>query len=71
MKYVVLAALILATMAFDAASPTFAQANGARNCPHGGYCPPGTCAKFNSGRERGGGSYACNVKNCSAANCMH
>ena len=69
MKYLVLAGLILATTVCETALP--ASAIAARVCPHGGYCPPGTCAQFNSGRIRGGGSYACNVKNCSAANCMH
>ena len=69
MKYLILAGLILATMMAEAAAPTTAIA--ARVCPHGGYCPPGTCAQFNSGRTAGGGSYACNIKNCSAANCMH
>jgi hypothetical protein len=70
MKYLILAGLILATMLSETAIPT--AANAARVCPHGGYCPPGTCAKFSGGRYFGhGASYACNVKNCSAANCMH
>ena len=69
MKYLVLAGLVLATIMAEAAIPANAVAT--RVCPHGGYCPPGTCAQFNSGRTSGGGSYACNVKNCSAANCMH
>jgi hypothetical protein len=68
-KYLILTGMILATLISEAAIPT--AANAARVCPNGGYCPPGTCAQFNSGRTRGGGSYACNVKNCSAANCMH
>jgi hypothetical protein len=69
MKYLVLAGLVLATVISEAALSTSAIA--ARVCPRGGYCPPGTCTQFNSGRTAGGGSYACNVKNCSAANCMH
>jgi hypothetical protein len=32
------------------------------NCPKGGMCPAGQCAKD-------GGPRACNVDNCSAANC--
>jgi hypothetical protein len=59
-KYVGLAALaavfvILVDVSISAAAP--------RYCPNGGYCPTGTCAQFNGVR------YACNVKNCSAANC--
>jgi hypothetical protein len=68
-KYLILAIIIFASMIVEAAIPT--TANAARVCPNGGYCPPGTCAQFNGGRIRGGGSYACNVKNCSAKNCMH
>jgi hypothetical protein len=47
---------------------TWQIASAARSCPYGGYCPAGTCAQFNpsSGQNR---QYACNVKNCSAANC--
>ncbi len=44
-------------------STTLAEANRATRCPHGGYCPPGTCAKFRSTK------WACNTANCSAANC--
>jgi hypothetical protein len=69
MKYLVLAGLILAMTICESALQAYAI--GARVCLHGGYCPPGTCAQFNGGRTHGGGSYACNVKNCSAANCMH
>ena len=43
--------------------PALAQQNGTRqNNSSGGYCPAGTCGK-------GGGSFANNMKNCSAANC--
>ena len=58
---VVLGAVVLA-------NSSMAPANAAmRRCPHGGYCLPGTCVKFNPGAARL--QYACNVKNCSAANC--
>ena len=68
MKYLVLSTLILAIVTVEAAVPTSAVA--ARVCPNGGYCPAGTCAKFSGIRFYGhGASYACNVKNCSAANC--
>ena len=34
----------------------------AQNCPNSGECPKGSCALS-------GGTYACNVKNCSPNNC--
>jgi hypothetical protein len=63
MKYFIFAGWLLAALAFDAGLSS--SDAGLRNCPHGGYCPPGSCAKFNGVR------YACNVKNCSPKNCLH
>ena len=66
MRYQILASLLLG--ALMAAISFTAPANAAmRRCPHGGYCPPGTCVKFNPAAARL--QYACNVRNCSAANC--
>jgi hypothetical protein len=62
MKYLLLAAALAAATLIEVAGSVPAAA--ARYCPHGGYCPPGTCTKFN------GGKYACHVKNCSANNCL-
>lgn len=61
MKCVALIAVL-----FVVATANMANAQTTRKCPHGGnYCPPGTCAKFDHG------PIACNLKNCSAANCIH
>jgi hypothetical protein len=65
MKYLVRASLMLATFTLIIINAPSAEAR--RPCPHGGYCPPGTCVKFNPAAVRL--QYACNVKNCSAANC--
>ena len=50
---------------------TAGEAQAARVCPNGGYCPPGTCPQFNGGATQDNRRYACNVKNCSAKNCRH
>lgn len=68
MRYLILASVFLGT--FMVAIGATAPANAAmRRCMHGGYCPPGTCVKFNPSGVRL--QYACNVRNCSAANCQH
>ena len=64
MKYVVLASLALATFTLVVINAPSAEAR--RYCPLAGYCPPGTCVKFNP-RKRV--QHACVAANCSAANC--
>jgi hypothetical protein len=64
MKSLTLASLLLATLFVEAATTTPVQAR--RYCPYGGYCPSGTCNKFNPAHRV---QYACNVASCSAANC--
>lgn len=64
MKYLVLASLVLATFALVIVNAPSAEAR--RYCPLGGYCPPGTCVKFNPHKRV---QYACVAANCSAANC--
>lgn len=64
MKYLVLASLALATFTLVVINAPSAQAR--RYCPLGGYCPPGTCVKFNPHKRV---QHACNAANCSAANC--
>lgn len=68
MKYLVLAGFFFATLAFSVVNTTPGAAKAMRRCPHGGYCLPGTCTQFNPGARV---QYACNVANCSAANCGH
>jgi hypothetical protein len=67
MKYLVLVGLMLALFILIIVNAPSAEAR--RACPHGGYCQPGTCVKFNPAAHRL--QYACNVKNCSAANCVY
>jgi hypothetical protein len=55
--------LLLATLFVEAATTIPAEAQ--RYCPLGGYCPLGTCTKFNPWARV---QYACVVANCSAAN---
>lgn len=64
MKYLLLAGLLFATLFFEVVNTTPAQA--LRYCPHGGYCAPGTCTKYEPARRV---QYACNIANCRAANC--
>jgi hypothetical protein len=65
MKYASIAVLLLAGLAAELLSTEPVQAM--RFCPRGGYCPPGTCLKFNPWARV---QYACNVAiSCSAANC--
>lgn len=64
LKYCALAGLTLAVVFCAALDTTWAKA--LRRCSHGGYCPAGTCEKFNPARRV---QWACNVANCSAANC--
>jgi hypothetical protein len=66
MKYALLAGLVLVISLFAAADTASAKA--IRYCLHGGYCLPGTCIKFEPARRV---QYACNVANCSAANCPY
>ncbi len=68
MRYTMFATVLFG--AFMVVISATAPANAAmRRCPYGGYCPPGTCVKFNPSGHRL--QHACNVKNCSAANCGH
>ena len=65
MRYEPLAAIVAAMFVSQVmiASPTQAM----RYCPHGGYCPPGTCAGWQPYSRV---QYVCNVANCRAsANC--
>ncbi len=58
-------ALVAVLFVLAMANTAGAQSPTTRKCPHGGYyCPPGTCAKFDHG------PIACNLKKCSAANCI-
>jgi len=66
MKCAVCAILVVATTLGAGIDTTWAKA--LRRCSYGGYCPPGTCEKFTPGRRV---QWACNVANCSAANCPH
>jgi hypothetical protein len=65
MKYLGLAGIFFATLVFGVVNTTSVEAT-PRYCPNAGYCPPGTCMNFQPGVR---GEYACNVANCSAANC--
>jgi hypothetical protein len=64
MRYGLLAALLAATFILEAVNASPARAW--RYCIYGGYCPTGTCLKYNPIRRV---QYACNVANCRAANC--
>jgi hypothetical protein len=64
MKSVTLAGLLLATLFAAAATTTPVETR--RYYPRGGYCPVGTCTKFNPWAQV---QYACVVANCGAANC--
>jgi hypothetical protein len=64
MKRTMIAALLLVGLSVQLASTDPVQAR--RYCPQGGYCPPGTCVKFNPWARH---QHACNVASCSAANC--
>jgi hypothetical protein len=64
MRYALLGALVAAMFVFQAVNASPAQAM--RYCLHGGYCPAGTCLKYQPFRRV---QYACYVANCSAANC--
>ena len=64
MKYAMIAVLLVAGLTAELVRAEPAQAR--RYCPRGGYCPPGTCVKFNPWARV---QYACNVANCSAAYC--
>ncbi len=56
--------LLLATLFAAAATTTPVETR--RYCPRGGYCPIGTCTKFNPWAQV---QYACIAANCSAADC--
>ncbi len=62
MRYGLLAALLAAMVILQTVNASQAR----RYCVYGGYCPAGTCLKYNPIRRV---QYACNVANCSAANC--
>jgi hypothetical protein len=64
MRCGLLAALVAAMFVVQAVNASPAQAM--RYCPYGGYCRPGTCVKYQPHRRV---QYACNVANCTAANC--
>jgi hypothetical protein len=64
MRYGRLAALLAAMFILQAVNASPAQAM--RYCPYGGYCPAGTCVKYQPYRRV---QYTCKVANCSAANC--
>jgi hypothetical protein len=64
MKYALRVGLAVAVSMFAAADT--APAKAMRYCPYGGYCLRGTCLKFDPASRV---QYACNVANCSTANC--
>ena len=66
MKYLVRVGLLFAMLVFEVVNTIPVEAKALRRCPHGGYCLPGTCTRFTPGDRV---QYACNVANCSAANC--
>jgi hypothetical protein len=65
MKYLALTGLLFAALVFEVVNTTPVEAQWP-DCPHRGHCPPGTCMNYQPGIH---GEYACNVANCSAANC--
>jgi hypothetical protein len=64
MRYGLLAALVAAMFIVQAVNASPARAF--PYCIRGGYCPTGTCVKYNPFRRV---QFACNVANCRAANC--
>jgi hypothetical protein len=64
MKYALFALLVLSVSLAGGMDTTWAKA--LRRCPLGGYCPTGTCNKWAPAHRV---QWACNVNNCSAANC--
>jgi hypothetical protein len=65
MKYAIIAAMVLITAPAQLVGTNPVQP--VRYCPRGGYCPPGTCLKFNPWARV---QYACNVAvSCGPANC--
>jgi hypothetical protein len=64
-KSLTLVGLLLATLFVEAAPTIPAEAR--HYCPRGGYCPLGTCTKFDPWARV---QYACIVANCSADSCQ-
>jgi hypothetical protein len=65
MKSLTLVGVLLATL-FATATLTTTPVEARHYCPRGGYCPVGTCTRFNPWARV---QYACVVATCTAANC--